>query len=146
MRFLCIALLLAGCASNPAPHDGALIVNIVSDTAPMVRGYELQRVPELLEKQLRQDLGTTSGTLEVRLVNDSYVFPPSTPIASRGNDLEPTIAWFAVEFTLKDSAGQTVKTGRVSADGPEPVSFGSIQTNEFAVIKQVVWKVRKKIA
>ena len=145
MRFLCVALLLAACASNPTPHDGALIVNIVSDAAPVVRGYELQRVPELLEKQLRQDLGTTRGTLEVRLVNDSYVFPPSTPIASRGSEPELTIAWFAVEFTLKDAAGQTVKTGRVSADGPEPVSFGSIQTNEFAVIKQVVWRIRKTL-
>jgi hypothetical protein len=145
MRLLCVALLLAACASNPAPHDGALIVNIVSDAAPVVRGYELQRVPELLEKQLRQELGTTRGTLEVRLVNDSYVFPPSTP-PSRASEPELTIAWFAVEFTLKDSAGQTVKTGRVSADGPEPVSFGSIQTSEFAVIKQVVWRIRKSIA
>ena len=144
MRFLCVALLLAACASNPTTHDGALIVNIVSDAAPVVRGYELQRVPELLEKQLRQELGTTRGTLEVRLVNDSYVFPPSTP-PSRASEPELTIAWFAVEFTLKDSAGQTVKTGRVSADGPEPVSFGSIQTNEFAVIKQVVWRIRKTL-
>jgi len=145
MRFLCVALLLAGCASSPAPRDSALIVNIVSDAAPVVRGYELARVPGLLEKQLRQDLGTTRGTLDVRLVNDSYVFPPSTPMATRGDEPEPTIAWFAVEFTLKDAAGQTVKTGRVSADGPEPVSFGSIQTNEFAVIKQVVWRIRRTL-
>src|SRR5712692_2265751 len=100
IRLLSLVLLVA-CATNRPSSNGELTVNVVSERPPVVRGYELMRVPALLEQQLRRDLPSTRGTLDLRLVADGYESPAGIPTAS-------PIAWFAVEFTLRDSAGRTV--------------------------------------
>src|SRR5881396_2005417 len=105
MRRLCLALLFAGCASNQTLHHGALNVNVASDRPPVVRGYELTRVPALLEKLLRDDLTMGRGTLDLHFVSDGYELPANTTL-SRLDDPQFSISWFAVEFTLKNSSGQ----------------------------------------
>jgi hypothetical protein len=79
------------------------------------------------------------------VVSDTYDMPMNIPM-SRLDDPQFSITWFAVEFTLKDSSGQTVTSGRVTAEGPDPATLSSVELNEFAVVKDVAGKIRKKIA
>lgn len=153
LHLITVVVLLGGCATNrslpvASTDRHALTVTVASEEPPVVRGYELTRVSALLQSLLREDLAsadlTRGGTVELRLLSDSYVLPGS--IRSLRTDLQVSITWFAVDFRVMNASGQMVRTGHVVAEGPDPGSISSIQMYELSVAKDAATKIRRKLA
>lgn len=123
-------------------------VRILSTNIPEVRGYSLDRVPALLESLAGQQLSALDpmlqGTVELEFRSGTDYLPANG--GARKDDPQPPITWFIVDYRLKDSSGQNVSHGTLTATGPEPTSFSSIHMLEQAVVMGVAVSLRRKLA